>query len=116
MPMFLYIIFYLIFSVSGLLLMKTGSGDTSIALLNDKLIFNIKLQLLLGGLFYIISFILWVFILKISNLNYIFPIVTGLGYFFIMISSFFILKEPITLMQLIGSIVIFLGIILINVK
>ena len=116
MSTFIYILFYLIFSVSGLLLMKNGSGDTSIVLLNSKLMLNIKLQLLIGGLFYIISFIFWIFILKNYKLNYIFPIVTGLGYFFIMFSSFFVLKEPITIMQSIGSIVIFLGIILINIK
>ncbi|WP_315072883.1 EamA family transporter [uncultured Clostridium sp.] len=110
------LILYLVFSVSGLILMKTGSSDTSISLIQDKIIFDLKFQILIGAICYFISFALWIYILKSFNLNYIFPIVTGLGYILIMISSFFILKENITTQQIIGAVIILAGIILMNLK
>ncbi len=116
MSILIYIILYLFFSTAGLTLMKIGSDGTNLDLFRDKIIVNLQFELIFGAVCYFISFILWLLILKNYKLNFIFPVVSGLGYMCILVASYLILKEKITLIQLIGCITIFIGIVLLSLK
>ena len=51
-----------------------------------------------------------------NNLSYLLPVVTGAVYLLTMFSSVLIFKESIYYVQLIGSALILLGLVLMNIK
>lgn len=51
-----------------------------------------------------------------NNLSYLLPVVTGAVYLLTMLSSVLIFKESIYYVQLIGSALILLGLVLMNIK
>jgi multidrug transporter EmrE-like cation transporter len=73
-----------------------------------KLFYNVKF--LVGFVFYALSFCVWILLLAKRDLSYIYPIVIGLSYFFIMISSALFLKEQFTFIKFIGAALILVGV------
>lgn len=112
--MLINIISYLICTVSGLILIKLGSKDTSFIIKNNSINMNINLLIVLGLLFYIASFLLWITILKNNDLGYIVAITTGLSQVLIVTSSALLFNEKITMFKGVGVGVILVGVILIN--
>lgn len=109
------IILYLICTVAGLVLIKLGSNNTSVFLKHNILSININAVLILGFVFYVVSFILWIKILKGNNLSYIVPLTTGLSQVLILVCSFFIFKENFTLLKLFGIMIVLVGVMVINI-
>ncbi|MGB9680626.1 MAG: EamA family transporter [Minisyncoccia bacterium] len=116
--MTLYIVLYLIFSISGLILMKKGLMNTSINGISGlvKSFFNIQFllahwQFILGAMCYILSFLTWMFLLSKKELSLIYPLTVSIVYIAIMISSVLIFKEQFTLYKIIGVVLIGLGIL-----
>lgn len=111
------ILLYVLFSVSGLLLLKIGA-TTAFDFSVSKGCFNIKISgvLLIGACLYLIAFVTSLIAMKNINLSIFYPISAGLGYVFVCLLSNFVLKEEITLKQLLGMVVILIGVILMNVK
>jgi drug/metabolite transporter (DMT)-like permease len=60
-----------------------------------------------------ISFLLWVLILNKVQLSAAAPLMST-GYVFILIMSYFLFKEPITLTKAAGIMIIFLGVVVIT--
>lgn len=112
--MIIKIVFYLFFSVSGLILIKTGGNGTNFFIKGNIININVSVSILVGLCFYILSFILWITILKEGELSYLFSLVQGLSYICVMISSFAFLHEEFNTYKVVGAIVILLGIMLIN--
>ncbi|WP_026884427.1 EamA family transporter [Clostridium akagii] len=108
------IIIYLICTVAGLVFIKMGSQNTGIVLKSNVLSIDINVILILGFLFYIISFLLWIKILKGNSLSYIVPITTGLSQILILIASVLVFKENITMFKGVGVIIVLVGVIVIN--
>ena len=89
----LYVIFYLLFSITGITLVKMGGN-------NPTLFFNIaKIQLQfswlsIAGIFcYGISFLLFMYILPKYDLSYITPLTTGLTQILLLVVAFIIFRE-----------------------
>ena len=114
--MIIFLVLYLLLSTLGMVFIKMGGNNVNI--LFSKTIFSIQLSWIsiLGIVFYITSFILWIGILSKYNLSYISPIASGMAYVLIILFSKFILKENISLFQMIGIAVILIGVILMNIK
>lgn len=112
--MALYIILYILLSASGLLLLKK-SLINDLAILNLSNIKNLLLNwyFIFGFLFYASSFLTWLYILSKKEISYAYPIVVGLSYFVIVLSSLIIFKESLTLNKIIGIVLIGIGIIFI---
>jgi multidrug transporter EmrE-like cation transporter len=68
-------------------------------------------EFILGFFLYIFSFLSWLILLSKKQLTYIFPMVTGLGYASIIITSFLFLREEIDLFKIIGIILVGIGIL-----
>lgn len=111
MNIFLFIIIYLICSTAGLALLKTSVSGIEI----NSLISFVKLagsyKFILGFLLYASSFLTWILILSRKDLSYIYPIVIGLSYFFVMGMAVIILRENFTIGKFIGAVLIGLGIV-----
>lgn len=109
---------YVILSVAGLVLFKLGASEApfSISLAGGSFSFKIPLKSILGLCSYVISFLLYMYLVSIYDLSYIAPIGTGAAYILTMVSSYAIFKEPMTMMKIIGSIFILVGLILMNIR
>lgn len=112
----MFLIFlYLICTVSGILLVKLGGKGTEINISSGIMHMNINLLILLGLLLYLVSFLLWIVILKRNELSYIIALTTGISYLLIMISSVAFLNEKFTFYKIVGAVIILIGVMFINI-
>ena len=113
----LMIVFYLIFTVSGLILMKKGGNAGSITNTNGEVGFSISWISLLGFVCYIISFLLFTrIIMMFENVSYISPICNGIAQACIVIASIIFLKEKFSGSTIGGSALIIAGVIIMNLN
>lgn len=114
MKLFLSIM-YLICTSLGLMFMKMGGDSLSISF-KDAIQFKIGFVTCLGFLFYIASFLIWQKLLVSSNLSYIFPILTGIVQIIVLLIGIFVFKESCNTFNIIGIILVVIGIALIAKK
>ena len=107
---------YLFLTVSGLIFMKKGMAFFSASFGSGKLMLNMPIELIVGITFYVLSFLSWMLILSKHQLSFIYPILVGLSYVGVLVAAHYVLKEPLVTRQVIGSVVVLIGIILINIK
>lgn len=111
------IIIYLILTVGGLVLVKSGAETTSLAIQNGTFNFSMQLKVMLGFISYVGSFLIYTFyIIKKFDLSYIYPIITGITQVLVVIAGILIFKEKLNIYGIIGVILIILGVIALNVK
>lgn len=110
------ILIYVLLSVSGLTLLKIGTGH-DLMFGFDKGVFEIKLNIyvILGMILYVLSFIASLIAMKSLNLSIYYPVSAGLGYVMVCVVSFFVLKEVIIIKQWIGIVLILVGIMVMNI-
>lgn len=107
---------YLLFTTSGLVLMKLGNNAGTIAINQGTLNFTINLISLLGLILYVVSFLLFTKIVTSYDLSYILPILTGIVQILSLIAALVIFKEHVTIQGFIGIALIIVGIIVMNFK
>lgn len=108
---------YLILTIAGLILYKKGTtSDFLINITNKSL--NIKLSWLsiMGLACYLCSFLIYMLILPRYELTYIMPLMSAFSSICIYILAVLVLKESITVTGVIGTIIIIIGVLLINFK
>ncbi len=110
MASYILLAIYIIFSSLGMVLIKSGASNSDISIKDNIFNMHVSLTFILGLLLYIVSFILWIFILQKFPLTYISRVSYGLVYIAIAIFSFLILNTIITKAQIIGAIFIIIGI------
>lgn len=108
---------YMILSVSGLVCFKLGSQrQFEIGVGQGNLLFNVSFLAILGLCLYVISFLMYMFLISKFDLSYIAPISTGIVYILTFIAAGVVFKENITINHYIGAILILTGVIFINVN
>jgi drug/metabolite transporter (DMT)-like permease len=108
---------YILATAVGLVLIKLGStSGAPVAIIDSKLAFNVNLHIIIGGILYVISFLLYMYLISKFDLGYIIPLTTGLVYALIFIASFFIFKEAFTAIKILAIMMILGGVLLLNVK
>lgn len=113
----LMIVFYLIFTVSGLILMKKGGNTGNITSSNGEFSFNISWLSALGFVCYIISFLLFTrIIMMFENVSFISPICNGIAQACIVIASIIFLKEKFSGVTIGGAALIIAGVIIMNLN
>ncbi len=109
------LLIYVCLSAAGLTLIKIGLGNDSTLVINKSgFMFQFNWILIIGMCLYILSFLTSLLVMKGMNLNIYYPLSAGLIYIIVCILSVVVLKEKVTLTQLIGMTVIFVGIIIMN--
>ena len=110
---YIFLVFYVIFAVTGSTLLKFGSSVNAKSLFVVPFIdMKISLISLLGFITYGLSFILYTILLSKFDLSFISPLTVGIVYVLLMITAFVFFKENITLLKLTGSSLILIGILL----
>lgn len=113
----LMIVLYLIFTVSGLILMKKGGNAGKLTFGSQEVGFSISWISALGFVCYIISFLLFTrIIMMFENISYISPICNGIAQGCIIIASIIFLKEKVTGLTIGGAALIIAGVIIMNLK
>lgn len=113
----LLIAIYTIFTVAGLICYKYGTNiNFNFAIKDSNINFNIHIVAIIGLLFYLISFLLYMLVLPKFNLTDILPIISAITSVAIYILSIIILKEPINIQKIIGAIVIAIGVFIMSFK
>lgn len=111
------IIIYLILTVGGLVLVKSGAETTSLAIQNGTFNFSMQLKVMLGFIAYVGSFLIYTFyIIKKFDLSYIYPIITGITQVLVVIAGILLFKEKLNIYGIVGIILIILGVIFLNFK
>ena len=112
----LQVFFYLVFSILGITLVKMGGSNVVFDISMAKLHFEMKLLTMFGLLSYVVSFILFINIIPRYDLSYITPLTIGITQVAIILISYFVFKESLTLPRILGIVIIVAGVFLLNVK
>lgn len=113
--MIMQLIMYLILTVSGLMLFKLGGTENYINIGINKINFNISTMSLMGIICYGCSFLMWLYIIKKSEVSYIFPIANGLVTVLTILGGIILLHEKVNIIQGVGIICIIAGVIITNI-
>lgn len=113
---FCLLIIYILCSSFGVILIRKGSIQSSIAFLDGKIFTTISPMFLIGFILYLISFLSWIYIIQIFPVTYISPVAYGMIYILICVLSFLFFKEVVKPKTILGSIMIVIGIILASAK
>lgn len=113
----LLVAIYTAFTVAGLICYKYGTNiNFDVSLKNSNLSFNINTIAIIGLVFYLLSFILYMVVLPKFNLTYILPIISAITSIAIYILSILVLKEEVSLQKIIGAIIIIVGVFIMSFK
>lgn len=112
----LEMIIYIIFSSSGLTLIKLGLMNKSELFINKAGLFlSINWILLLGMVFFVSSFFISFLVIKKMNLSFYYPVSAGAIYILVCLSGVLFFKDEISLLQIIGILMILIGIVIVNI-
>lgn len=112
--MLIYILCSVFLGVAGQILFKLGAkqlfaGNNMVA--NILGIFT-NVPVMSGLFLYAVSTLLWIKILSKSELSYVYPMLS-LGYILIMVFSFLIFHEHISMTRILGTVLIVAGVVMV---
>lgn len=113
---FILVGIYVIFTLSGLVLMKLGKNPGSFSMSEGNINFAINPISLVGFICYICSFLLFTRIVVMFDLSYIMPLTTGIVQVLTLVASKIIFKEDFSTQGIIGASIVILGILIMNIK
>ncbi|KAJ51586.1 multidrug transporter EmrE-like cation transporter [Clostridium tetanomorphum] len=101
----------------GQILVKVGAVNLNLNFSSGYLVSSLvsilkNIPVMSGIISYGLSFLLWIKVLSKVELSYAYPMVS-LGYVLVMLFSYFIFKENITPLRILGIAFIILGVILV---
>lgn len=111
MMKYLLTIVYIIFTTSGLALMKLG-GDSFKVSMSGGPMFKMGWLTFFGFVCYLISFLLWQRLLVKYDLSYIVPIATGIVQVIVLLMGYLIFKEKVSVFGVVGAVFVIIGIVL----
>lgn len=113
---YIFVIAYLLFAQTAVLLVKLGSTNTSLTFQNGDLSISVNIKMLLGLCLYVCSFLLWIVVLSRNDLSVVTPIITGANYIIPMAIGVAMLHERMSTQQWVGAAVILAGLIICNFR
>lgn len=108
---YILLLVYIFCSAFGMVLIKSGGQTTGLNIDKVGLGMQFSWVFILGAILYILSFLLWMVILQKFPLTYISPVSYGILFVVTAIVSYFVLKETLSLMQILGIAMIIGGVI-----
>lgn len=107
-------IIYILLGAGGITLFKLGSDHLNVKFSLEFLQLNIPIIVIMGMLCYIISFVLWFYLLSKSDISVLSPIATGIMTVTTFIIGTTIFRESISIPKISGVTLIIIGVIIIN--
>ena len=106
---------YIALTTGGLFSLKLG-GDSLALSFKDGISLKVGFLTTFGLLLYVCSFLLWQKLLVTYDLSYIVPLTTGVVQVIVLLLSYFFFKESMSIANIIGIILVIIGIVLISIK
>lgn len=113
--MAIYIVLYLLFTISGLILIKMGAGGAGLHIDKWAVSVHFSATLVIGLASYAISFLLWIVLLKKYDLSYIVPLTTSISYIGVIAGGVLLFGEKISLLHGVAIALILAGVVLLNI-
>lgn len=107
---------YILFSVSGLTLIKMGSSQTENSILIPIIEVFVSKWSFIGIICYGMSFCLYLGVVSKFDLGLIIPFVGGIINILILCTSYFVLKEKLSANMVVGAVIVTIGIVIMNFK
>ncbi|MDP3990843.1 MAG: EamA family transporter [Candidatus Nealsonbacteria bacterium] len=121
-PLFLLFIISICTTVGAHLLFKKGVLGLGELNFSFSEIFSLIWQIvqniwiLTGAFLFVISFLIWLFIISKLQLNIAYPIIIGSEVVLVSLASWFLFKEYLSFFQILGILFVVLGIFLLSSK
>lgn len=108
---------YLCLTIAGIVLFKLGTQKEFVVSISAG-VFNLKMSLLsiLGLVCYLCSFLMYMFLISRFDVSYIVPVTTGIVQVATFILAILIFKETVTTPKVIATILILVGVVVMNIK
>lgn len=108
---------YLCLTIAGIVLFKLGTQKEFVVSISAG-VFNLKMSLLsiLGLVCYLCSFLMYMFLISKFDVSYIVPVTTGIVQVATFILAILIFKEAVTTPKVIATILILVGVVIMNMK
>ncbi len=74
----------------------------------------LKPQIIIGVIFYVLSFVMWLALLSMVDISAVYPIFVSAAFVIVMSASVIWLGEHVTLLRVLGTVVVALGIYLVS--
>lgn len=117
LKMILYIITYAVLSAIALLCLKiSATKGLGVSYENGGFIIKINIYLIIGLVLYILTFLLSLYIMRTADISFFYPTSIGIVYVLVCVMGIWVLKETVTIQQVVGMTMILMGVIMINVK
>jgi len=113
--MLILLMSYIIFTTTGMLLIKLGGSDTSFKYSLTLISIQFNPLLLAGLILYVISFFLYIILIQKANLSYLIPLCAGAVNVVAVLMGVFILKERLVAPSIFGIFLVIAGVTLISV-
>lgn len=116
--MILLILISVFLGAMGQVLVKYGAVNLDLNFTIERLIPSIlgilkNMPVMIGIISYGLSFLIWIKVLSKVELSYAYPMVS-LGYVVTMIFSYFVFKENISFIRILGIVFIIFGVVLVS--
>ena len=112
MSPFIFIAFSTVFSVSGQLMLKRGMSHMGDTPGRNPLLYMALSPWVISGLFiYGIGVLAWLSAMSRLELSYVYPF-ASLGYIGIILGSWFLFKEKVSALRILGIVVIIVGVLI----
>ncbi len=107
------LILYVLASTSGVVLIKKFFEASHYENFQGFLAQLFNSQLIFGILLYVTGFLIWLYVLSRMNLNTAYPVAITLSFIAVILASALVLKEPLTVNIISGTLLCLIGVILI---
>lgn len=115
---FLYVLLYVIISSFSLILVKHSTYNKQPIVSVNEGVFrlNLSVALVVGIIMYLISFIIYIYLISKNDLGYIVPILTGLVYVIVFFASYFVFSELFSPIKIVGIFIIIVGVVILGLN
>jgi multidrug transporter EmrE-like cation transporter len=102
---------YVVFGAGGILLLRAALSDATDGLVHAA--FHDP-RVLLGGIFYVVGFCIWIGALRRYDATLAYPVFAGASYLGVMIGGALLLGESFTALKVVGALLIGAGLVVIS--
>ena len=113
MSLFLLCIVYATFTVLALVLLRLGGGP-EVSFIDSSFNVSLPVKVIIGLILYVLSFLIYLFIIPHLTFTRTFPILNGSLYTLIVFSGIIFFRERITVQHIVGSLVILAGVLILG--
>jgi len=113
MSLLLLCVVYAFFTVFALVLLRMGGG-LDVSFLNSSFNISMSIYVIVGLLLYVLSFVVYLFIVPRLTFTRTFPILNGTIYTLVVMSGVIVFREKITIQHVAGILVVLLGVLILG--